>query len=1498
MNYQVSRIRLASVGPEPARYDPLDLDLRNAAGTGPADTVLWLPNTGGKTVLLRLLFSVLHPQQAEFIGSEDARRRSHGMAGYVLDHDVAHVVIEWRRTDGGEWADDEVLITGHVAEWKSGGRATTNPADLNRLWYSVKGSASEVGIDRLVFDAADADGARRKVPVRRYRDWLDGLRRDRRVDVKFEDSQRGWLAHLDNLGLDPALFRFQAQMNRDEAGASNLARFRDDLDFIEFFLDAVIDPAQLGVLDNEFAEVADKVRRFPETERRLRFAEAAMAHLEPLAAEVQAFNDAAADLDGARRDALLLLGRFEAARDVVAALLETERERERQRGEDYRRLDRESQGKFDEAREFRRMLAEFHHAEVKAEHDATDERVRAATLDERAWLSVDDVFLLRYSEGQVAELDRAAKAELERLQPLQDERDAAASVLLTRLAAEAVIAEADAARERATAKQKADAARDKGRDQTQALVEAERLDGDRRGHERALEAVRARRDRLVAAGMLASDEATADALALERAASEAARARQQALAEETGRLEAERSSLDREDEAARPETSRLSGDHDRAAADAARAIREREALVTVPLLAEAAEDDAFDIEVVGPALADRLSSRASEADAERIVLEVRGAEDRRALASLEEDGLLPPPVDVARALDRLHAAGITGAMPGTQFLATAVGTAKRQAVLAHRADLVAGIVVTDPADMDRARSILSSAALDPSIIVAVGPSSDLVAAERTGGVPAVFVVPPAPAVWDREAAPRERDRRQERVGMLDSERSGLEHRASEARDLAAAIRRHLTAYPAGWVSAKQAEVSALAQRLDALREAAEQRAARRGEIRTRAAEIAIEARAAQDARAQADRRAGELARLGEDEAGTATLAAEVDRLKREAAEWRDSAAASAREAERLADEADQARRAAQGHAAAAERIRGSMTLVELASRPAEPSAADAPGVLAGLDDLPRLRARFETLDGRLRGELGSSDIAARRRAAIEVRDRVLDRLRRLPTEQLERAEALAATPEAGDPAGRAEAVARSAAEAADARHAERLAFAAEEAAKKELADATESAHARRAVRIEPERLPRDKFAAAQAEADATREAQALSLQQTDAGRDRDDAKAKADEAAMLLEALKSVGSQVRIALRIGEEPAPEVDPFDGGADAVRSDGSASAQRLTTAQDAHERADRTWRGRVDRLRVALAAEEFRELASTDRLHRRLSSATPEQLAQSVAEDVQDVRATIGVLSADLDRLQEDIKLAVTALAREANSALSHLRGAERDSRMPATLHGWGGEPFLTIRYERPSPGDVEARLTSLVHGIVRRSATERPTGTKLLRQALQAAVPGGFAVKVLKPNEGFEPIWIPVTDLASVTVSGGQRSTAATALLLMLSERRRKSRSAGRQASVGALFLDNPFGTANAGFLIDVQRTVAEAAGIQLVYSTGIGDFAALRRFPNPIALSNDAARRTMRKYVHANPELLALLTPAEDGPGGRLSAARVVRAPAPERQGAADGRRA
>lgn len=60
------------------------------------------------------------------------------------------------------------------------------------------------------------------------------------------------------------------------------------------------------------------------------------------------------------------------------------------------------------------------------------------------------------------------------------------------------------------------------------------------------------------------------------------------------------------------------------------------------------------------------------------------------------------------------------ALPGWRYLAQSVDPADHEAILAARPELVDGVVVTDPASLERAREALQAAALLPRSTVAVG----------------------------------------------------------------------------------------------------------------------------------------------------------------------------------------------------------------------------------------------------------------------------------------------------------------------------------------------------------------------------------------------------------------------------------------------------------------------------------------------------------------------------------------------------------------------------------------------------------------------------------------------------------------------------------------------------------------------------------------------------------------------------------------------------------
>src|SRR3954452_14077704 len=116
--------------------------------------------------------------------------------------------------------------------------------------------------------------------------------------------------------------------------------------------------------------------------------------------------------------------------------------------------------------------------------------------------------------------------------------------------------------------------------------------------------------------------------------------------------------------------------------------------------------------------------------------------------------------------------------------------------------------------------------------------------------------------------------------------------------------------------------------------------------------------------------------------------------------------------------------------------------------------------------------------------------------------------------------------------------------------------------------------------------------------------------------------------------------------------------------------------------------------------------------------------------------------------------------------------------------------------------------------------------------------------------------------------------------------------RSNDRGRDKHRHAGTLFLDNPIGRANATYLLELQRAVSDALGVQLLYTTGLFDTTALAEFPLVIRLRNDADLRAGLKYISAEEHLrpgLPQQAPAgeRDAVHSASTATRMYKHPAP-----------
>lgn len=100
-------------------------------------------------------------------------------------------------------------------------------------------------------------------------------------------------------------------------------------------------------------------------------------------------------------------------------------------------------------------------------------------------------------------------------------------------------------------------------------------------------------------------------------------------------------------------------------------------------------------------------------------------------------------------------------------------------------------------------------------------------------------------------------------------------------------------------------------------------------------------------------------------------------------------------------------------------------------------------------------------------------------------------------------------------------------------------------------------------------------------------------------------------------------------------------------------------------------------------------------------------------------------------------------------------------------------------------------------------------------------------------------------------------SRGEQLTAAILLYCTLARLRAQER--GKQRSpTSVLILDNPLGTCSKPEFVELQRHMARAHGVQLIYTTGIEDLEALARLPNILRLRN--AHQDTRGRMHVTTE--------------------------------------
>src|SRR3954469_13723777 len=937
--YELSRVRLYSIGPAGARYADTVLDLRGVGAEvpDPAPTqaeffeeepvgpprrpapagVLFLENGGGKSVLLKLIFSVMLPGHRNTLGGAS----SGVLRKFLLADDCGHVALEWQHTLTGE-----CVVVGKVSEWR-GRQVSTDPRKFAEAWYSFRPGpglsldnlpvAESTAVRPVVEGQSGAQGRRRT--MKGFRDALtEAGKAYPHLEVHWEEIHDRWIEHLGDLGLDPELFRYQREMNADEGEAAGLFAVKKDSDFTDLLLRAVTDTRDTDGLADLVGGFGNKLGRRAELIAERDFTAGSVDLLGRIVEAAEARSRARDIHTGAERRTRTLARRLSARgvqervraadlaqRVTAAAYAVTHSEAARERSAliaaelAYRNAsmalgaaEKSAAAQKRELAEARTLHSAWQAAEAVLRHRAAADRgARVAAAIQEAERDAAPALAARAKAA--VDLVRALHAAAERAEALANEEEERSAVLQE-------VGEA-AHRDSTSAATEAQRARSEVGHLRQRLSEVE---------EETAEAVRAgwlddsAPDADPARAALAASDAEKTAVAAWDTAREASHraaehAREAASAESRAELTAARAedaatAAARSYEAERRLAEGLAGEErlaeilsltgsvgrvpgPRTAGEGTKAKRagRREGAGHGPA-AHTGATGAFADDGLNPEDLDRFADELREllddsvSSAERQLFELRtaAADDARILGALGDGGLLPPGPDVLATVEYLGENGIP-ALPGWRYLAQAVDPADHARVLAARPELVDGVIITDPDTHARAREVLNDAALLPRSAVAVGTAAALLAPTPAPGSDGgdVFLVPPNPAMHDKHAADEERQALRARATERDEEIRGLAARLAKDRELSARLASWRTGCPAG----RLVELAQAARDTRAFAEEAEAELAEARIVRAEADEAAAEAaqtrderqEAAQKARRAADALAGLAYRLRE-----------------------------------------------------------------------------------------------------------------------------------------------------------------------------------------------------------------------------------------------------------------------------------------------------------------------------------------------------------------------------------------------------------------------------------------------------------------------------------------------------------------------------------------------------------------------------------------------------------------------------------------------------------
>ncbi len=1409
-----------------------------------AHTAILLRNGGGKTTLISLILWLLCPDRP----MPDTNK----IDDFVKSNDRSVLVAEWQMDQQPSlWTGKpQRYLTGVFCEWRS--TASQESKKLQRFYFAARVIEDE---PRLTLERLPLYVTRQGQPERRNlagfrQEWKELDNAYPQAEVEYTDTLAAWREILERIGVDPELFRYQIRMNTREGGAAEPFMFKENERFIDFFLELMGEAAtgnEIAATITSWRQALLDLRQRLEPEDHL---------LQTLTQQLAILCEVADERDRLYHQIGSIHQEINGVTCAVQKWIANWRQeqdrlqqQEKQAHEEHLRLKNEANQGRRRALLLRYWAARKQVQRLQAEAIELDALVQDKKQQHVIWQAAIPLRTFMRTRTKAESIEKQLKELLREHEPLLQALQESARRYAAALSAKAAHLRGEERRLRDLAKEQRTQAVQLRAQRTEQLVEVSKYDTQANTIAEKLSTFHALKKQLEARGILQADENW------EHAQNRLLHQQAEWLKEQRT-LEATIETLNQHQENIQGNISNLKeqlyGLDAQISLEQATlkpAQKARQQIANDQVLRQYLQLTELDF--------DQLTSQALEIlKTECDAVEQSAAQSRLALKEQEAildylslHGFLPPAQSVTQVLELLKKQRVT-CWSGWQYLTESVREADRRAWLQRLPELAFGVVLPDE-QWEQAQQVLLTTSIYLETPVVIFARRDM---QEDVPVRGWTIGPTSDAYFNPSAGNRELLDRQKHYQHLQQSYEDCRKNLFALKDSIHLLEHTFAHYSTAWWEEHQ--------RL--LAEAQKQKSDIETQRRQREQEL-------QYCKTQIAERKGELQQLlkslqdlgkvlSQLQTYEPQLTIDVVALQDEEYQQRAQAEKCRNEAHKFQEQADSLDNAANETGRAEKQAAEEAKEIEIERGRIEYLQGEVPEAHPG--DIPLLRDEYQSLLEQYQQKIGVNELSARRADALKEAEHAYrqfeKKLQKTASEQEVR-DALNTLADLDDAEQRAEDAntAKVLAER-DKRDKEKELALAEEAMqdikKKLLTQAIyeneggdsipESEEGCTEAAVEEERRVSSCDQAAQqqrlAEQAAQQQIKECTLQIEGLGRVQNQIQTMQHGYASLLATVSTTGAVPDLAGLGSSAPSKEAEIAYQPGD-IDHTLREIEDRLKHMQEEKERLDRRSRQSSQIMSQALneVSREFKEVTLAKHLL-EYGEGGFEQHCRTLFPELSQRQSMI---QEQRKNLQASRDILVQQLLALADAGIAFLNSAAKHSRLPATLPVFEQRPFLRIHLTEPASKEERVgKIADLLDTIVKEK--EVPNGIALLQQAVRRLA-NPITVQILLPDPADQQ-YIPPTRM--MKESGGERLTSMVLLYCTLLRMRaaHRTKPAGK---TGCLILDNPIGVASRAIFLELQREVAEAMNIQLIYTTAIKDFEALHVFPNIIRIRNDQLDR-------------------------------------------------